>query len=265
MRKTRIHNRDRTILIDSHIHLDFPVFDVDRPALINQAVASGIGQFVVPATTRDSWVNIRQLARDDRRAYAAYGIHPYFIDGHTLEDVEALDGWLKKNNAVAVGEIGLDYYLQELNRDKQRILFDAQLVIARKHGLPVILHARKAIHEVTDKLKKHNINKGIVHSFNGSLEQADTLIGMGFKLGFGGALTYPRATRLRELVKKLPLETICLETDAPDQPTPGFRGERNEPIALLEVLETVASLKGQAVEIIAAQTTENTYAALNIC
>lgn len=252
-------------LIDSHIHLDFAAFDEDRDTLLAQAHSSGISRFVVPATTRESWPRIEKLAQSRADISAAYGIHPYFIDAHTLGDCDALNAWLETHSCIAVGEIGLDYFLKELNPQLQMQLFVAQLNIAKNHRLPVILHARKALDEVTRQLKEYGLNRGIVHSFNGSYVQAMRLIDMGFKLGFGGAITYPRATRLQALVKRLPLESICLETDAPDQPACRFAGRRNEPLALLEVLETISKLHNTRIEIIARHTTDNTYSALNIC
>ena len=210
-------------LIDSHIHLDFPAFDPDRDSLLATARRAGIRHFVVPSTTRASWSRIRQLAMRFPALSVAYGIHPYFTHAHTLADCRELDRWIAHNPCVAVGEIGLDYYLKELDRAQQASLFEAQLSIARNHALPVILHARKAVEDVILRLRAHGLSRGIVHSFNGSAVQAGQLIDLGFKLGFGGALTYPGATRLRALVKQLPLDTICLETDAPDQPGIAYR------------------------------------------
>ena len=252
-------------LIDSHIHLDFAAFDEDRDALIGRAADSGIQNFVVPATTIASWELIAQLSLIYPAIKPAYGLHPYFSDTHTLSDCEKLKAWIKTHDNVAIGEIGLDYYRKDLDLAHQRTLFKAQLDIAKKHGLPVILHARKAVEAVIDELRFHQISQGIVHSFNGSFVQAMRLVDMGFKLGFGGAVTYPRATRLRALIKQLPLTAICLETDAPDQPSLAFRGKRNEPEALLEVLKTIAEIKSIAPEKIAKQTTQNTLSALNIC
>ncbi len=252
-------------LIDSHIHLDFEAFNIDREKLIAEADSAGIKRFVIPATTRESWLRIYQLSEQYPSLSVAYGIHPYFIQKHTLEDCEALDNWIRSHPCVAIGEIGLDYFLKEIDPQQQMNLFTTQLNIAKKHNLPVILHARKAIDEVTHQLKLAGITRGIVHSFNGSYVQAERLIEMGFKLGFGGALTYPRATRLQALVKQLPLESICLETDAPDQAASRFAGRRNEPLALIEVLETVASLRETPAEIIAQQTTENAYSVFNFC
>jgi len=245
-------------LVDSHIHLDFPVFSEDRESLLAKAESAGIARFVVPATTRDSWLGIQQLSHEYQALCVAYGIHPYFITHHTLKDCEALESWIQTHPCVAIGEIGLDYFLKGLDPLLQMDIFKAQLNIAKRHNLPVILHARKAIDEVTRELKKTGLKQGIVHSFNGSEVQAKRLIDMGFKLGFGGALTYSRATRLQALVKCLPLAAICLETDAPDQPSSGFAGKRNEPIALIEILETVAKLRNTSTEEIARHTWDNT-------
>ncbi len=251
-------------LVDSHIHLDFTAFDADRAILMEKAKFAGIIRFVVPATTRKSWPRINKLSQQNAALSVAYGIHPYFVQSHSADDFDALDAWIETHPCVAVGEIGLDFFLKEIDPVQQMEFFEAQLRVANNHRLPVILHARKAVDAVTQQLKMAGIRRGIVHSFNGSYEQAQRLIEMGFMLGFGGALTYPRATRLQALVKRLPLESICLETDAPDQPACRFAGRRNEPLALIEVLETVARLHHTTPEIIAQYTTDNTYAALNI-
>jgi TatD DNase family protein len=252
-------------LIDSHIHLDFEAFDMDREKLIAEADSAGIKRFVIPATTRNSWLRISQLSARYPSLSVAYGIHPYFIQKHGIEDCEALDAWLASHDCVALGEIGLDYFLKDIDSHQQMKLFIAQLHIAKKHQLPVILHARKAVEEVTHQLKLAGVTHGIVHSFNGSYVQAMRLIEMGLKLGFGGAITYPRATRLQGLVKQLPLDSFCLETDAPDQPAREFAGRRNEPLALIEVLQTISRLRNTPIEIIAQQTTDNAYSVFKFC
>ncbi len=252
-------------LIDSHIHLDFSQFDTDRSTLIDRAKALGIQRFVVPATTQQSWAKIEQLSGQYQGIFPAYGIHPYFIDQHSLADCEKLETWIKTHPCTAIGETGLDFYLSDLDRDKQSQLFEAQLDIAKNHNLPVILHARKAVDAVIQSLRKYQIRRGIVHSFNGSYVQAMRLIDQGLKLGFGGAITYPRATRLRKLISQIPLSAICIETDAPDQPVHSLSKQRNEPAGLTEVLETLVEILDQPSEIIASATVENSLDALNIC
>ena len=252
-------------MIDSHIHLDFAAFDADRAALLQQARAAGMTGFVVPATTRTSWQKIAALSENTTDIYPAYGIHPYFSPAHSLDDIDVLGQHLQTHCAVALGEIGLDYFLEGLDRDHQMTLFDAQLALAGKFQLPVILHARKAVDAVIGRLKHYGLSRGIVHSFNGSYVQATRLIDMGFKLGFGGALTYPRATRLKALVKQLPLDALCIETDAPDQPVLSLQGQRNLPVALLEVAHCIADIKQSNIEIIVQHSTDNTNTALNIC
>ncbi len=244
-------------LIDSHIHLDFPQFDGDRAALMHGAQTAGISAQIVPATGIANWQKIAEVCEQVPNTYAAYGLHPYFISQHQLAHLDALEAFLATHDAVAVGEIGLDYYRKDLDRDKQIQFFEAQVDIALRHGLPVIIHARKATEGVINTLKTRPIVSGIVHSFNGSHEQALRLIDLGFLLGFGGAITRSRALRLRKLVKQLPLDYLCLETDAPDQPIAGFSGGRNEPLALIEVAKTVSALKKQSIEEIASVTTQN--------
>ena len=252
-------------LIDSHIHLDFQAFDHDRDQLLDDARSQGIKEFVVPATGRHSWGVIHTLSQNIPGIYPAYGIHPYFTADHDPRDCLVLAQWLQRHSCVAIGEIGLDYFLPDLDREHQLQIFKAQLKLAEEYELPVILHARKAVDAVIKELKEAGISRGIVHSFNGSQVQAIRLIDMGFKLGFGGALTYPRATRLRALVGQLPIDALCLETDAPDQPVYSLHGQRNQPVSLVEVLNVVAETHQLEPEIVAKHVTQNTYAALNIC
>lgn len=258
-------NRDTLVLpmslIDSHIHLDFPVFDGQRAKWLDEARQAGIRQFVVPATTAASWQGIADLATQENIA-PAYGLHPYFVADHHEADLEKLDHWLAQNPSVAVGEIGLDFFLKDLDRAHQQFFFEQQLRLAQKHALPAILHARKAIEAVTLALKKTPVVAGIVHSYNGSLQQAHQLVDMGFKLGFGGAITYPRATKLRQLISDLPLEAIVLETDAPDQPPADWPDAHNTPLGLHKVFEAVCQLRPETPEEIARQTRQNVHQAL---
>ena len=223
------------------------------------ARAAGICAQIVPATGVANWQKIAEVCEQVPNTYAAYGLHPYFISQHQLAHLDALEAFLATHDAVAVGEIGLDYYRKELDRNKQLQFFEAQLDIALRHKLPVIIHARKASEVIINALKTRPIIGGIVHSFNGSYEQARRLIDLGFLLGFGGAITRSRALRLRKLVKQLPLEYLCLETDAPDQPISMFSGGRNEPLALIEIAKTVSALKKQPIVEIAEVTTRNIH------
>lgn len=242
-------------LIDSHCHIDFPQFDEDRAAVLAAAQEVGVQQIIVPGVKAASWDRQQAFCQADERLQIALGLHPYFIDEHTEYHLEQLDQVLKESRPVAVGEIGLDYYLAELDRDKQQHFFSAQLDLAEQHQLPVILHVRKAHDEVLKQLRSRRLS-GTVHAFSGSEQQAEQYIRLGFKLGFGGAVTYERANRLRRLVASLPLNAIVLETDAPDMSPALHHNQRNEPSFLSEVLAVVAQLRGEPAEIIAQQTTQ---------
>ncbi len=244
-------------LTDSHAHLDDGSFDPDRAEVMQRAAEAGVRRVVVPAIHRDSWAGIERLCRDYPQALPAYGLHPIYLEQHRPEHVAELTRWLKDHPAVAVGEIGLDYFLEELDRERQRDYFEQQLHVAREFDLPVIVHARRAMDEVTSTLRRIGGLRGVVHSFAGSEQQAEQLWRLGFCLGIGGPVTYERAQRLRRIVASMPIEYLLLETDAPDQPGAGHRGQRNEPAHLVEVLRVVAELRGDSAENIAAATSAN--------
>jgi TatD DNase family protein len=184
-------------------------------------------------------------------------MHPIYIGRHRPEHIDELRTWLQTHRAVAVGEIGLDYFLTELDIERQRDYFQQQLRVARDFDLPVIVHARRAMDEVTSTMRRIGGLRGVVHSFSGSLQQAERLWEMGFHLGIGGPVTYERAQRLRHIVATMPAERLLLETDAPDQPGACHRGERNEPAHLIEVLDAIAALRGESTHAIAEATTRN--------
>ena len=245
------------VLIDSHCHLDAPEFDCDRVEALARAREAGIGAQVLPAVSADSWPGLRALCAEHSDLYPAYGLHPMFLDRHRPEHLVALRDWLQHDDAVAVGECGLDHWLDGLDREAQQRYLLAQLKLAREYELPVILHARKAYDQVTALLRRVGGLRGVVHSFAGSPAQAEALWKLGFHLGIGGPVTYPRAHRLRELVATMPLQFLLLETDSPDQPLCGRQGRRNEPACLPEVLATVAGLRGQDPDTVAEQTSVN--------
>jgi TatD DNase family protein len=172
--------------------------------------------------------------------------------------------WLAQEKPVAVGECGLDYYVKTLDKSQQDYFFTAQLQLAQETRLPVIIHARRSVEAVIQQVRRFKYLSGVVHSFAGSLQQAQHLIELGFYLSFGGPITYPGAHKLRKLVQVLPLEALLLETDAPDQPLATHRGERNEPAYLLEVLHTVATLRAQDPMDIAQATTRNALKLFNL-
>lgn len=246
-----------TPLVDTHVHLDVDEFDADRDAVIARARAAGVVAQVVPAIDARGWPRLREVCAAQADVHAAYGLHPMFVDRHEDAHLDALREWIERERPVAVGECGLDHFVDGLDRDRQRALFDAQLRIARDADLPVIVHARRAVDDVIAAIRRVGGLRGVVHSFAGSREQAEALWRLGFAIGLGGPVTYPRARRLREIAATMPLEHLVLETDAPDQPDADHRGQRNEPARLVHVLHAIAALRGEQAADIAACTTRN--------
>ncbi|SDJ30082.1 TatD family hydrolase [Billgrantia gudaonensis] len=233
------------MLIDAHCHLDLPDFDADRKAVIERARAAGVGHFVVPGTTCKRWANVLALGeRSD--VSVCLGLHPYFVDEHRDGDLVALERALDEHaEVVAVGECGIDARFAD-SWDAQWILFDAQLRIAKARDLPVVIHCVRANDQVAKRLRQLDLPAGgLIHAFAGSPEQARQFLDLGFVLGLGGALTHARAKRLHRAVASLPDDGYVLETDSPDMPLAGHRGERNEPARLTEVCRAVAALRGQ--------------------
>lgn len=250
------------MLVDTHCHLDAAEFDADRDAVANSATAAGVGRIVIPAVERANFGAVASVCRDHAACVAAYGIHPMYVDRAREDDLDVLRETVARELPLAVGEIGLDRFVESRDEARQELFFSAQLRIARDAGLPVLLHARRAIDPVLRLLRQCPVPGGIVHAFNGSRQQADEFIRLGFKLGFGGAMTFPRALRLRALAATLPLDAIVLETDAPDM-SPEWRvGARNTPDQLPRIALTLAGLRGIAVEQLVAATSRNAIAVL---
>lgn len=245
------------VLIDSHSHLDATEFDPDRDAVIARARAAGVTRQVLPAVEAASWPKLREVCASGPGLFAAYGLHPMYLHAHRDEHLAELRDWIERERPVAVGECGLDYFVEGLERETQSHYFDGQLRLAREFDLPVIVHARRAVDAVIAAIRRIGGLRGVVHSFPGSLEQARQLAQVGFLLGLGGPVTYARANRLRALAATMPLEWLLLETDSPDQPDAGLRGQRNEPARLAQVLETIATLRNSAPDDIARATTAN--------
>jgi TatD DNase family protein len=244
-------------LIDSHCHLDAAEFDVDRADVIARAIDAGVASQIIPAIALAGFPKLRELCASTPNLHPAYGLHPMYLAEHAPDHLAALRNWLEQEKPVAVGECGLDFFIDGLDHELQRMYFLRQLELAREFELPVILHARRAVDEVIATLRKVGGLSGVVHSFSGSEEQAHQLWKLGFCLGIGGPVTYERARRLRSIVATMPIEYLVLETDAPDQPLHGHRGERNEPALLAEVLAHVAALRNEDASAIGAATTQN--------
>ncbi len=245
------------MLTDSHCHLDAPEFDADRRAVIARARQAGVSRQVIPAITAESWPGLRAICNGHEGLFAAYGLHPMYLSAHRPEHLGQLRDWLERERPVAVGECGLDYFIPEPDAEAQRFYFDAQLALAREFDLPVIVHARRSVDDVILSLRRTDRLRGVVHSYSGSPEQARQLWNLGFMIGLGGPATHERAQRLRKLAADMPLEHLLLETDAPDQPDAGIRGQRNEPARLSFICETIAGLRGLDPAELAAQTSRN--------
>jgi TatD DNase family protein len=232
------------MLIDTHCHLDAAEFDTDRAYVAEQASKQGVAVIVVPAIERQNFDAVIALSRQHGNCVYALGIHPLFVDRASEADLATLEQYVIDHSPMAIGEIGLDYFITKDNRERQIYFFSEQLKIAKRHDLPVLLHVRRSVDDVLKYVRRFQINSGIAHAFNGSQQQAEQFIALGFKLGFGGAMTYTRALRIRELAKKLPLESIVLETDSPDIP-PEWIGQqgRNTPLELSKIAEVLADLR----------------------
>jgi len=252
------------MLVDSHCHLDASEFDADRNAVVARARQAGIAHEVIPATHADAWPKLHDVCAAAPGLHAAYGLHPTFLAHHRPAHLETLAEWIERERPVAVGECGLDHFVEGLDRDAQLHYFEGQLRLAHAHDLPVIVHARRAVEETIALLRRFDGLRGVVHSFSGSPEQARQLWKIGFLIGLGGPLTYDRAKRLHRVAAEIPLEQLLLETDAPDQPDADHRGERNEPARLTRIRDVVARLRDIAPDEVAAQTTRNARALFRI-
>ncbi|MDQ0007941.1 TatD DNase family protein [Luteibacter jiangsuensis] len=244
-------------LVDSHAHLDDASFDADRSTMFTRSAEAGVRRWVVPAIDRGNWERVEKLAAARAGVFPAYGLHPLFLERHRDIHLDELPDWLEGHDAVAVGEIGLDFHVDGLDPARQRDLFVRQLHIAKEHGLPVIVHARRAFEETILTLRRIGGLRGVVHSFSGSEEQARQLFDLGIHIGIGGPVTYDRASRIHRVVAGMPLDWLLLETDAPDQPCSQHRGKRNEPAYMRDVLRAISTLRDEPEADIAAATTAN--------
>ena len=264
------------IWIDTHCHLDAPEFAPDVDAVRAAARAVGVQHLVIPAVELAHAEAVRSLARRHGDSYAL-GIHPLYTgragDGDVAALAQVLEAHIKDEHLVAVGEIGLDYFVPGLDAARQEQFYRAQLQLARRFDLPVILHVRRSADKLLKGLRELPVQGGIAHAFNGSLQQAQAFIALGFKLGFGGALTYDRALQLRRLAAELPANALVLETDAPDIPphwlyaTAAQRGQgqpqgRNAPAELPRIAQVLADLRGMPLAALAEQTAANARQAL---
>lgn len=251
-------------LFDTHCHIDVEEFDPDRARVLHDARAAGVVDLLVPAVQRRTWPALIDLCAADSHLHLALGMHPVYLHRHKPEDVQALAEEVARSKPIAIGEIGLDWHLQELDRARQQRLLEQQLEIAQSCDLPVVLHIRKAHEAMLDTLRRFRLKGGFCHAFNGSLVQAGRYLDMGFRLGFGGMLTFERSKHLRRLAVDLPLDAIVLETDAPDMTVASHQYQRNSPEYLPEVLATLATLRGMPAQEVAASTTATARTVLGL-
>nr|WP_246888455.1 TatD family hydrolase [Pseudomonas chlororaphis] len=252
-------------MIDSHTHLDFPDFDADRQALLAASRALGVRRMVVLGVYQRNWQRLWELVQSDADLYAAFGLHPVYLDEHQPADLIELGDWLTRlaghPQLCAVGEIGLDYFLEQLDRQRQQQLFEAQLQLAADFQLPALLHVRRSHAAVIATLKRFKLKRaGIIHAFAGSREEAREYLKLGFKLGLGGAATWPQALRLRKVIADLPLDAVVLETDSPDMAPAMYPGQRNSPQHLPEICAALAEIMAVSPEQLAAASTTNACA-----
>jgi TatD DNase family protein len=235
--------------IDSHCHLDFPVFDDDRTLILETCKALNFTAILIPGVCRKDWQHLIELCQKNDLLVPAIGLHPCFINAHHTGDLDLLEQLCQSEPIVALGEMGLDYFILKNKADDhnsakntQIFYFSQQLKIATQYQLPVLIHARKSHEQVIQQLKNNRSLCGIIHAYSGSYEQAKEYLKLGFKLGFGGAFTYPNATKLRSLIKRLPLDAWVLETDAPDMSPKKYHGQRNSPQYLPEIMQVFLDL-----------------------
>jgi TatD DNase family protein len=250
-------------LIDSHCHLDLDCFNTDREQVLIKAQSANISDIIIPAIQASQWEAMQAVAQQSNLIplHISYGLHPMFMQQHHDNDLQQLRNWLDgkycNHRPIAVGECGLDFFIKNADKPRQLEFFEAQVQLSCEFDLPLIIHARKSLDFVLKILRKYPSSRGVVHCFSGSEQQARQLIERGFYLGFGGGMTYPRAKKIRYLAANLPLETLLLETDAPDQADQQHQGKRNEPAWLLNIAKTLAELRQDSINNIADVTSFN--------
>ena len=253
--------------VDTHCHFDFPPFTGDEEQSIAKAAEAGVQAIIVPSVEAAYFSRVLDLSTRHPALYAALGLHPIVIERHRDEDIERLDEIVQTagDKLVAIGEIGLDLYREEPHFERQQTILDAQLRLAKRHDLPVILHSRRTHDKLAMHLKRHDLSRtGVVHGFSGSLQQAQRFIKLGYKIGVGGTITYPRASKTRDVMAQLPLSALLLETDAPDMPLNGFQGQPNRPEQAARVFDVLCELRPEPADEIAKVLLNNTYAVFSV-
>lgn len=256
--------------IDTHCHLDAHEFGNESLEIARRAQAAGVSMIVIPAVERDNFGVVRELAHGVPNASYTLGIHPIYVPNATDADLDALrtavEQALGDPRFVGIGEIGLDFFIpmlcEPVMRDKQERFFREQLRIARDFGLPVLMHVRRSQDMVLKHLRQVRPPGGIAHAFNGSFQQAQTYIDLGFRLGFGGAMTFTRALQIRRLAAELPLDAIVLETDAPDIAPAWIHPGRNSPEQLPRIGAMLADMRQMDPGKVAQATADSAFVAL---
>ncbi|WAG10521.1 TatD family hydrolase [Aeromonas dhakensis] len=247
-------------LIDTHCHLDFPVFDSGRAALLAECRQLGVGEYIIPAVGEENWGRVMALAAEHDGISYALGVHPWYVGGQTPAVLTRLQQRLaeRPRGLVAVGECGLDLR-SHVPQEGQLEMFEAQVELAKEHELPIIVHSVRANDTVAKILKRlRPACGGVIHAFSGSLQQAEAFWQLGFRLGIGGVISFERANKTREAVRDMPLEALLLETDAPDMPLQGQQGAPNTPANLPIIAQLLADLRQQPLAHVASVLHEST-------
>lgn len=242
--------------IDSHCHLDFSQFDDCREQIIQQAKKLGIHQFIVPSVSSGNWQSVHKLSTQNSEVYFSLGLHPYFYQPDSTLDTELLNELIADKKCVAIGECGVDS--SNDNIEGQKSMFIEHIKLANNYKKPLIVHHRKSHHHILQCFKRQPpLYGGVIHAFSGSYQDAQNYLNLGFKLGMGGTITYPRATKTINTLSKLSLNDLVLETDSPDMPLCGYQGQVNTPAQLVLVAQALANILDNPIEEIAKQTTAN--------
>lgn len=258
------------VWIDTHCHLNAEPFSGKVPQIVELSRKNGVSHILIPAVDRESFADVHAIAHTVDGCSYALGIHPLYVPQSPESDLDILEQWVKEKLAdthfVAIGEIGLDFYLPErctpAAREKQEYFFCRQLEIARQYDLPVLLHTLRSVDTVLKFLRQYGVKRGIAHAFNGSVQQAKAYIDQGFKISFCGTVTYERAHQRRTLARELPIDALVVETDAPDLP-PYWKNKReNTPVELPRIAGIIAELRGVSPEYLAECTRQNTLLAV---
>ncbi|WP_445620050.1 TatD family hydrolase [Kushneria sp. Sum13] len=240
--------------VDTHCHFDFPPFCGNEAQSLKQAEAAGVEKIIAVGVTAERFEGVMALAEHHAPVYAALGVHPMAIHEFENEHLEQLEAWLEKrpDKLVAIGEIGLDLFIDNPQFDRQEALLEAQLRLARRHDLPVILHSRRTHDKLAMHLRRLDLpRRGVVHGFAGSEQQALAFIKAGYFIGVGGTMTYERASKTRRTLARLPLSSLLLETDSPDMPVQGFQGEPNRPERIHNIWQCLCEIRRESPEEIA--------------